>query len=156
MNGTGGATWRGQRWTARATGALVAGALLAGGAAIATADAPVEASKAIKSKVKLTDVEADGVKGKVTSKKKVCRKRLVSLWHLADVGSGVKQPVKLAERKSSKKGKFKLEGSLVLGEEYFVGAGKNVFTKFRPGKKPKRTVCGQTKSGIFALPAPID
>lgn len=129
---------------------------MVGGAGIASAGVPADASKAVKSKLKLTNVQADSVRGKVTSKKKVCRKRIVSLWQLVDVGDGAQQPVKLDGRKSNKKGKFNLQGCLEIGEVYFVGAGKNVFTKFRPGKKPKRTVCGQTRSDDFALPAPIN
>lgn len=82
-----------------------------------------------------------------------CRKgRIVSLLHVVD---GV--PVEVDSTRSSKRGKFGLEGSpLIAGDEYFVGVGRKTITKFRIGKRPKRTTCGQAKSDRFTPLAPIN
>lgn len=140
---------------------LVAGlAVLATGGGIASAGAPEQSSstsfkfdpagplahtsaKKVGSKVKIAGL-TDSVTGGVKSRKRQCEKgRLASLIHVTFGGLA-----EIDREKTSRKGRFSLDGA-VPGQTYFVGVGKKTITKFRFGKRPKKTVCPQTESDRF-------
>jgi hypothetical protein len=99
-------------------------------------------AKKIRAKVKIAGLTGS-VTGGVKSKKRICEKgRLASLIQVTFAGL-----VEIDREKTTKKGKFALEGA-VPGQTYFVGVGKKTITKFGPGGT-KKTICPQTKSGNF-------
>ncbi len=110
-------------------------------AALAAAGGASEAlaGGGIKTKAKLTSVEPDGAKGKVSSKSAKCeRGRKVTLfWDLSK--SGVTDPnakdPKLGTDKTNKRGKFEIEQPLSAGTYYVkVAAKKAGKRKCRPAK----------------------
>jgi hypothetical protein len=108
----------------------------------ASAGDPVahSSAKSVKSSVNLAGLTGS-VTGSVNSSKRQCEKRrLASLVHITLTGFEF-----IDTEKTSKKGKFSLEGA-VPGQAYIVGVGKKTVTKFRPGKRPKKLLCTQTES----------
>ena len=121
---------------------------LAATAAVAGADSTAHSSaKKVDANVKVRGHAENSVTGSVKSRKQACEKgRLASLIEVQADGSFVE----VDREKTTRKGKFALEGPpLVPGVRYFVGVGKKTITKFRPGKRPKKTVCKQTESKPF-------
>src|SRR5918994_1993468 len=137
---------------------VLVGAATAGGAGQATSKVKVRAyalgdatatasAKKVGSTVKVRGHAENTVKGSVNSRKKTCEKgRLASLIEIRPDGA----LIEVDREKTTRKGKFALEGPpLVPGRGYFVGVGKKTITKFRVGKRPRKTVCKQEESKPF-------
>lgn len=121
---------------------------LATTAAVATADPTAHSSaKKVNARVKVRGHAENMVKGSVKSRKRACEKgRLASLIEIQADGNFIE----VDREKTTRKGKFALEGPpLVPGRSYFVGVGKKTITKFKFGKKPRKTLCKQTESNPF-------
>jgi hypothetical protein len=117
-------------------------------ATVAGADPSAHSSaKKVDARVKVRGHSDNTVKGSVKSRKNACEKgRLASLLEIQLDGS----LTEVDREKTTRKGKFALEGPpLVPGRSYFVGVGKKTITKFRSGKRPRKTVCKQTESKPF-------
>lgn len=99
----------------------------------------------IKTTAKLTSVEPDGAKGKVSSKKAKCKRgRKVKLFY--DVSkSGINDPSakdpKIGTDKTNKRGKFEIEQPLSAGTYYVKVAAK------KAGKKKCRAAKSKGKKG---------
>jgi hypothetical protein len=125
-----------------------------GSASIATAspwsssaaNAPAHSSASkVSSTVNVAGV-IEGVKGSVKSRKRQCEKgRLASLILVTPTGFQ-----EIDREKTTRQGAFSLEGAVPgQGQTYFVGVGKKTITKFRLGRKTKKTICTQTESDPF-------
>jgi hypothetical protein len=106
--------------------------------------ADIAVAKTFKTNAKLTSVEPEGAKGKVTSSKSSCeRGRKVTLFFELD---GSKDP-KIGTDKTNKKGKFNIEESLFAGS-YYVKVAKKTLRKNRGlgTTAGSKTVCKGKKS----------
>ena len=121
---------------------------LAATTAMAGAEPTAHSSaKKVDANVKVRGHANNSVKGSVKSRKKTCEKgRLASLIEIQPDGSFVE----VDRERTTRRGKFGLEGPpLVPGRGYFIGVGRKTITKFRPGKRPRKTVCKQAESKSF-------